>query len=233
MSHPLLPKPAEYTAPPVFVDISQLEPAAEFATVKASMLARAAGSKAMTMTRSFPRGSGDTSSGAAPRNADGDGVAFVSKAVRFHHTRSVRVIPPHALPLVLAAHQTLPIYNISTFISHYSSSIVRTRVRNSPLVIRRNASEVLAHYSPPHPPPPHYHPPLPPPSIQLLRSPPSPPSPRRSTLPTSRRFPHTSPRRPFTTGRPSTARSSLSALSSPTKMWAPPSSRRRRSHLLG
>ena len=100
MSHPLLPKPAEYTAPPVFVDISQLEPAAEFATVKASMLARAAGSKAMTMTRSFPRGSGDTSSGAAPRNADGDGVAFVSKAVRFHHTRSVRVIPPHALPLV-------------------------------------------------------------------------------------------------------------------------------------
>ena len=63
MSHPLLPNPAEYEKAPVFVDISQLEPASEFTAVRASMLARATGSKAMTMTRSFSRGSGDTSSG--------------------------------------------------------------------------------------------------------------------------------------------------------------------------
>ena len=141
MSHPLLPKPAEYTAPPVFVDISQLEPAAEFATVKASMLARAAGSKAMTMTRSFPRGSGDTSSGAAPRNADGDGVAFVSKAVRFRHTRSVRVFPPHALPLVLAAHQTLSVYKYLHVRLPCALFVLKYAIL--PCVTRRNASEVF------------------------------------------------------------------------------------------
>ena len=85
MSHPLLPNPAEYEKAPVFVDISQLEPASEFTAVRASMLARATGSKAMTMTRSFSRGSGDTSSGGTfPRSAGGDGVDFVSKPATYY-----------------------------------------------------------------------------------------------------------------------------------------------------